>query len=180
MDTRPRRITLADALVLIAAVAVGLGIARLEIEWYGHQALASGAESIVQQVFMSLRWAGLVVMVALIPLRLRRPRPPVRRVRRQPGFIACFAVVLGMAWFGLFCASILLKRSSMLPSVSLNILWWISSPSSVGAEIATAWVILAVSGRCRPEPSWIDRSGRILGIAWIIGYFLELVFRALP
>jgi hypothetical protein len=41
--------------------------------------------------------------------------------------------------------------------------------------IISAWFVLAVSGRWRPEPSWIDRSGRVLAIAWIVRYLIHLV-----
>ncbi len=29
------------------------------------------------------------------------------------------------------------------------------------------WLGLAASGRWRPERSWVDRLGRVLGVAWI-------------
>jgi hypothetical protein len=33
--------------------------------------------------------------------------------------------------------------------------------------LAVVWLILAASRRFRPEPSWIDRLGRVLGVLWI-------------
>ncbi len=36
-----------------------------------------------------------------------------------------------------------------------------------GFSVAAIWVLLALSGRWRPERSWIDRLGRLLGVAWI-------------
>jgi hypothetical protein len=33
--------------------------------------------------------------------------------------------------------------------------------------VATAWLMLALSGRWRSEPSWIDRLGRIIGVFWV-------------
>jgi hypothetical protein len=33
--------------------------------------------------------------------------------------------------------------------------------------IAAAWLILALSGRWRPERTWIDRLGCLIGLAWI-------------
>ena len=29
------------------------------------------------------------------------------------------------------------------------------------------WMVLALGGRWRSEPSWIDRTGRVTGIVWI-------------
>jgi hypothetical protein len=33
--------------------------------------------------------------------------------------------------------------------------------------IAAAWLILALSGRWRPERTWVDRLGCLIGLAWI-------------
>ena len=37
-----------------------------------------------------------------------------------------------------------------------------------GYAVATVWLVLALSGRWRPEKSWIDRLGRVLGVIWIL------------
>ena len=34
--------------------------------------------------------------------------------------------------------------------------------------VAGAWLALALSRSWRPEPCWIDRIGRILGICWFV------------
>jgi hypothetical protein len=34
--------------------------------------------------------------------------------------------------------------------------------------VAGAWLILLLAGWWRPEPSWIDRLGRVLGLGWIV------------
>jgi hypothetical protein len=39
--------------------------------------------------------------------------------------------------------------------------------SPCGFTVAAIWSLLALSGRWRPERSWIDRLGRLLGVAWI-------------
>jgi hypothetical protein len=39
--------------------------------------------------------------------------------------------------------------------------------SRVGIAVAAAWLTLALNGRWCPERSWIDRSGRVLGVLWI-------------
>ena len=36
-----------------------------------------------------------------------------------------------------------------------------------GFTVAAVWLLLALSGRWRPEKSWIDRLGRLLGVVWI-------------
>ena len=42
---------------------------------------------------------------------------------------------------------------------------------SPGIAVAIAWIGLAVSGGWRPEASWIDRAGRLVGlgsVAWMM------------
>jgi hypothetical protein len=39
--------------------------------------------------------------------------------------------------------------------------------SLCGPAVAAVWLFLALSGRWRPERSWIDRLGRLLGATWI-------------
>ena len=38
--------------------------------------------------------------------------------------------------------------------------------------VAGAWLALALSGRWRPEPDWLDRAGRVLGLLWIVSPLL--------
>jgi hypothetical protein len=37
-----------------------------------------------------------------------------------------------------------------------------------GPGVAAVWLVLALSGRWRPEKSWIDRLGRLIGAMWIV------------
>lgn len=46
--------------------------------------------------------------------------------------------------------------------------WVAAVASPCGPAVAAVWLVLAVAGRWRPEPSWIDRSGRVLGVTWIV------------
>jgi hypothetical protein len=39
--------------------------------------------------------------------------------------------------------------------------------------VAAGWLTLALLGRWRPEKSWIDRLGRVLGVGWIIANVLQ-------
>jgi hypothetical protein len=44
----------------------------------------------------------------------------------------------------------------------------VSLASPCGPAVAAVWLVLALSGRWRPERSWIDRPGRLLGATWIL------------
>jgi hypothetical protein len=41
----------------------------------------------------------------------------------------------------------------------------------ISQAFITAWVILALSRRLSLEKSWIDRTGRVFGILWILLYW---------
>lgn len=95
-----RRFTIADGMVLIAASAFGMLLARAVLP--GLQSLTAAIRSTLGSGLgpfqISHWWAQelgscLVVplMLATIALRLRGPRPPWRRVAVQPGFAACLA-----------------------------------------------------------------------------------------
>ena len=36
-----------------------------------------------------------------------------------------------------------------------------------GLAVTVAWSMLALGGRWRSEPSWLDRAGCLLGLAWV-------------
>jgi hypothetical protein len=37
-----------------------------------------------------------------------------------------------------------------------------------GYAVAAAWLTLAIGRRWRPEPTWVDRSGRAIGFFWLL------------
>ena len=41
------------------------------------------------------------------------------------------------------------------------------SHGQCAAAVAAAWLTLALTGRWRPRPDWLDRAGRALGTFWI-------------
>jgi hypothetical protein len=54
---------------------------------------------------------------------------------------------------------------------ALTTLWNLSAnvalPYENAIAVAIAWAVLWRSGNWRPEPTWIDRLGRALGVIWI-------------
>ena len=44
---------------------------------------------------------------------------------------------------------------------------FLNTMGMIGTAIAASWILLLVSGQWRPERSWIDRAGRVLGWFWI-------------
>jgi hypothetical protein len=192
---RCRPFTVLDAMILVAATAVGIWLGRSTqdfvtsdwpvVEWPDYWGKDAGT------AYQETRWflhrvslAALPVAwpwtLALLVLRLRRPRPPVRRLIRQPGFAAGVAVTV-------VTAAIALGGFSTLAELTL---WGVGRrghgiydfvfghlcddrPQPCGPAVASAWGVLAVGRMCRREPGWIDRTGAVLGAYWVVNLILE-------
>ncbi len=115
-----RRFTLIDAMILIAAVAVGFAGVRAESGDHYHPTTAyilqeSGKEyypflnarQTMPEWSIWLRTAAAVVVkaapvvaaltLALVVIRFRRPQPSIRRLIRQPGMVADLAALATLA-----------------------------------------------------------------------------------
>jgi succinate dehydrogenase hydrophobic anchor subunit len=174
---REREFDRFDAIVLFAATVVGFGLIRA---WERAFGLAT--------VFDPGIWHGQIVdrvtavtipfllqwTVACLLLRLRRPRPNWRRVARQPGTAACVAAMLAIAYASFWTTLTVIKVRSIqraymkgyIPSARSYFYWIYGDP--VAFWVLGAGLTLALGCRWRSEPSWIDRLGRILGLAWIM------------
>jgi hypothetical protein len=107
--------------------------------------------------------------VAVIAIRLIPPRPRRRRLMRQPGTAAAFAVVVALVGIGLFHGLTRLAdiRNRLLLAWSSS--WVVTcAPVFVGLSIVSAWSTLLGARQWRPEPSWIDRLGRFVAATWIL------------
>jgi hypothetical protein len=98
----PRKFTLLDAMVLIAAVAVALFPIRFLLGEIGHFTVEWSATQIWSLGFAvdaMLCPLALALSPALRVLRWRRPRPGFARIFRQPGMAACTAAVVDELFF---------------------------------------------------------------------------------
>jgi hypothetical protein len=177
MTQRPlRRLTLADLAIVIAGTAGALLLLRM-----AQQAQVSSpvlfATTPIHRAYYSTAPFLLCGAVSLIIARLLRPRPSLRRVFWQPGTIACTVFLF---WYAVYWAILVVTKWRLLklgPQTTLNftpfdIRLTLSMSLLGGFLLATSWATLAVSGRWRPEPSWIDRSGRVLGVVLILFQFV--------
>jgi hypothetical protein len=176
---RCRRFGLGDAMILVAAVAIGLRITQTafsnlwrdlrppvdkitgRINWPQHQL------SSILMYANDVMVAFLVCMsVAFLIIRLRRPRPPLRVLIRQPGVAAHEALLIANIG-GRF-----IVQAAGLPLVgrSGSLLFGFVLVSA----IPLAWVYLALSGKGCWERGWIDLLGRILGAGWTV-LFIDYV-----
>jgi hypothetical protein len=181
----PHRVfTVFDELILIIPLAAAIVVTRAFLEHERQPTLRSqeswiwGALDWVPIITLGLlpRYA-VLGMIALCFLRLRRPRPNWRRSSRQPGFVACAAVtVAALPGVVLVLARYLCELNPLVAGPSIGTYYvndwtfgfhdWPIIESRISTAVLAAWGALWFSGRWRPEPSWIDRAGSILGGYW--------------
>lgn len=172
-----------DALVLVAATGLAFGLGR---------ALQSDVEIVLVTPRLSPTERRVAVAIihampfvtptllslagALMLLRLRRPRPRRPALWRQPGFLAGAAVLgvigwrmtcLGCCWIAEFAKQGVAGPSpwKVLPPVGEYLSLY---RPTFGVVVALVWLTAWAAGAWRPEPGWIDRSGRVVGVIWIV------------
>lgn len=187
MSTARRRFTMLDGMILIAASAVGFWLTRWMAPGMNWEQLPGQIWGLLQnppRTGWSLRYLLGVIAelsalaipsllawtLALPILRFRGPRPPWRRVWRQPGLVACAWIVLTLLGEAALGAAIVLasKSRAILRGMDAEVLI-IFGLVMCGLAVVVAWTTLILSRGWRCERSWIDRLGRVLGLAWI-GY----------
>ena len=182
---RCRRLTIGDAMILIASAAVGFGGARLSVDITVGMISANSDWTILAEGFRYSVPCIASLTVGWLAIRLRGPRPGRRRLMRQPGMTACCTVVLSAAMSPLVAALATLKRTlatlkrPQSPAELWDIVievWCDDMPLIVGFAVFVAWCTLALGDRWRREEGWIDGMGTLLGVSWIaisvVGIFL--------
>ncbi len=172
----PRRLTLADLALLVASAAGGMVILRMLVEDRSESLLGRRIGGMT--IGLILAPFLLTTSLALVIARLRGPRPAFLAAIRQPGTLACIAF---LAFFAIdltsHAASIAVGSWLGESYVKINVWLFLFTAMNAGAYIAPAWATLALAGRWRPEPGWIDRSGRVLGV---VAMAVDLLARILP
>ena len=184
-DSPSPKLRLSDAMILVAATALAIAWARTDLDeenmapWRFD--IGSGS---FQEVTHSL-WTWIARLLplgttwafALLAIRLRRPRPRFRALVQQPGLAACLTVILVMGFN--FCGLLGEIAGRFGPHAMLtgpgpdfsfwSTQWqeWKTWAERTGTAVLSVRIILTLSGGCRPESSWIDRTARALGIFWI-------------
>lgn len=175
---RPRKFTILDAIVVIAALASGAALARPVFGLVGgHWSLTDPATRRYRiEFYFALISPGVATLtVATLILRLRKPRPTFRCLVRQPGMVATIASLVGLAG-AIMSWGYMLYHTGLLNPAWLNINFWARASIPTACTVIGSWLILALGGRWRAERSWIDRIGRVLGLYWIA---VLLIVRAL-
>jgi hypothetical protein len=188
-----RRFRLADGLILVAATAVGLAASRflapnLTLRQFSNYVTKppDGGWSLTSISGSTAELSAFAVIpglvgwtLACLVLRLCRPRPPWRRLSRQPGTMACLmaTVAIGLSVeFGAIEWVMADQRDDAREWLVVQIMAF--SPRA-GLAVFWCWVTMALSGRWRPEPTWLDRLCRLLGFAWLaMGLVFTYAYRS--
>ncbi|HEV3162745.1 MAG TPA: hypothetical protein VGZ22_01795 [Isosphaeraceae bacterium] len=180
--TRTRKFGLSDGMCMIIAIALAIsgGSRLLEV-------LAGQCSELCQTIaarnsppyvgrpqfwwyYVGIYWSCMVwyafrivevLILSLTPafllIRLRRPRPSIRAMLRQPGTVAGLAVVFGYVWVTGWLHLLFVGRIDFVTGPAI----------AVGGTVAVAWAFLALSRQWEAEPGWVDRMGRYIGAAAI-------------
>ncbi|MGO9465015.1 MAG: hypothetical protein ACLQIB_04495 [Isosphaeraceae bacterium] len=182
------RFNLRDALVMIAAVTPGLILIRVAVGLglfeLGKLTGPGGRPStLARQLVEMFNVGGGCLLAGLVPavliLGLYRAWPSWREAARGPGLVTCFvavaAAILPLLWL---VGNLLIESRSPYPvySVTVNNFFgrWILA---AGPMILGAWITLAFLGRWRPNRTWTDQAGYILGLGFALIYlYMEIYF----
>ena len=158
-----RRFGIIDCMGIVAAAAVAVALTRYHL---GRISIArtpgTAIAHMTRSVALPLSW----MVVALSAFG----RSPGRRRPRPPGVAACVGVIVATGislalWVNIVITSI--------PGVGLADEPWefitqnIIDPRPPAFAVGSVWAVLALDRRWRPEPTWLDRLGRILGTYWL-------------
>lgn len=177
MTTGPRRtFTILDAMILTAATAAGLALMKA----IGREFLPPRSSGVlwslgvlIEGIYLSwyflLAWAPALMVLRGIP-----PRPRFRKLIREPGTVACIAV---LAAIGIQATSFLFLSATIGTDAAANrgfIVRPMFMVDRYGTQVVFsavgAWSTLILIAGWRPARDWIDRLGRVVGFAWISGY----------
>ena len=156
----PRRLNLMDLIILIAGAAGGFALGRRVVVTkiiFGYSSL--------RYVLDVVETCAIALTIAVLAIGLRQPRPAWPRLRKQPGFVACLAIVFSVVFdafnaLPFFCASAFHEVSSTVRYASL--LGSIVDYRSRGPAVLAAWSALVLSGAWsagRGRRGVIGRSG---------------------
>ncbi len=177
-ESARRRFVLSDALILVAATACGLAPFRNAIARGDYRPLSTTSavkfDAFINRSIEAFTPLMLAWTVAVLILNLRQPRPMIRQLAQQPGAIAAAAVV---CWASIDLASVLPCNSNHLSMIYNRSYFRFWSPIARDAVpvVITAWLVLALTGQWKAEPTWLDRLGRALGSTWIVMEVLRRV-----
>lgn len=106
---------------------------------------------------------------ACLLLQLTGRRPPFRRLRRQPGFVACLvSTVVVAAATCVALALIACGVRALHQERDRRVMEMILGGAIAGNGVLWSWTAMWLCRACRWAPTWTDRLGRATGVIWIL------------
>ena len=172
-----RRFNLVDLAILVLAMAVGLAATRKDNEgifiWSNNFPIIVNNYRIwinpfilVKAVYMET-WL-MALSAGWLVLQLRQPRPRLRQLSRQPGFLACFSSVVITLASGPLIWILINPNSNPVNGWNARMIWGEMVSSQIGAAVLAGWSLLVAGGRYRIRTGWLDRVGQLLGLIWVV------------
>ena len=170
--SRKRRITVVDLMALVIGVSLALALNRAE-NAEAPPGVMNWRPSKLARIGEVLRPIEEFVIVAatlpLLLLRLRQPRPGLRRLVVRPGGAAITALSVCLL-YGVV--------NGLLAVVVGGSWWWWTSAFSAGTSIcapcvAGAWLVILISGRWR-WGDWVDVLAQITGGVLLVCTILSM------
>jgi hypothetical protein len=158
-----RPLQISDLMILVLATAGGLFLVKQVSPNY------AGGGPIVLWVEDWMRtwitpWLSMMSM-AIFVIRLRRPRPRLRRILRQPGAVAAVMALASLGYIGLLTLGRVAVRGDLRNPLGD---YFDLSLIQAGPMIAGAWIALRLTGRLHRERGWIDGLGTLVGALWVL------------
>ena len=154
---RCRPFKLVDAMVLVAAAA--LGMASMRPGWNQFQMFWAWTKSTpTWQAYVGMAQTGLTIALlslaeAYVWIRLMRPRLPWSDLIRQPGMLF-FGVLIGFAF-------VYMALSAFVPPVT-------ETNMIIALALGLCWGAACRRYRSRAEPGWIEGLGRSFGVGLVV------------
>jgi hypothetical protein len=188
-----QRFRLFDAMVLVAATAVGLSLARYsQMRYFAWEPAPIPDRVIYYGLILITRWFyGVLPVVyglcaAVVATGLRSTRPRREEFTLRPGLAACTAALVALlAALIIRLLSYALGRpgvvwskhpTDVLLATSYGYLWSPEAIDSMFMEagvgsisaVIAVWSLQRLCGLWQPVPEWPDRLGRVLGSLFLV------------
>jgi hypothetical protein len=205
MPIPERRFTIADAMWLVAAAAIALAVGlaclwgmaedrirdRVELgmsleEALGfvrsnHWILPLPGYPRVADIQFAVPCASLVLSMALVLLRLRSPRPPLRCLAQCLGTSACLTALIFVTIHAIETATwaviVSIRNAELIRPHVYEVLNEVGSHTS--AAVATCCILLLVGRDRRFLWDWIEIAGAVLSCVWVTQIFIIEILKCL-